>query len=117
MPRGAGPRESCSLPPVSPHLPGSFSGSPEIIQERVFAQGVHRLPEAGMLESSELAFRGQALQRFALENGLRFLPEVIPDPLGVKDHESAIDESFACLGFLIEIPDQSVIHAELAKTA
>jgi len=53
-----------------PHLPRGLTPLPEILQELLVTQGVHRLPEALVVICRELACFSESLQRTLLPDAL-----------------------------------------------
>src|SRR4051812_44362786 len=85
---------------LAPDFPGRFFAIPKVFQELLLAQRVHRLPEAAVLVSGELAVAHQAFHRRALEN--RIVAFDVVEYRGLEDEESSVDQSAVSRGLLPE---------------
>src|SRR5258706_10754093 len=72
---------------LRPLLPWRAAAPPKVIQDLILAVGIHRVEEALMVIGDQLPLRGEALQRFLLENA--FVPVQIIEHAALKDEESS----------------------------
>src|SRR2546421_10092748 len=115
---GARARSNCSacfrnkpLPPAP--SPGGLPRAPKLVEQWLFADGVHRLPVAGMLVTRQLSLSGQALHRLPLEHGLIGF-QVVEDLRG-HDEIPAVDPAVVADRLLREADDAIAVEDELAK--
>src|SRR5271166_2244257 len=85
---------------LRPRLPGSLAGAPEIFQVLAIPQCVHWMPKTAVKMHTQLAFRGQPLERLALPNG-RVALDVRVHTL-VDDEEPRIDPAAVAFGLFHE---------------
>src|SRR5215471_12229888 len=100
----------------SPGFPGGSAGGPKLIEKRVLADGVHRLPKIGVLVSDQLTIGRQTLQGLAFQNGIRVSSEIWPKRDGVENKESTIDETSGGLRLFVEMLNERACHLHLSET-
>ena len=110
-----GSAERGDNPPRSaPEFPGSLTLLPEILQQSFVPQGIHRLPEALVVVSGEVAALSESLQRLLLPGALVAVHQI--NHRWVEHEKDAVDPAAVALGLFFKRENPAPLKRQRAET-